>query len=196
MNIKKRIDISKCGLTNDDFVIGCASRIDPVKGITYLIEAFSDLQKKYNYKFKLIIIGEGTVKKDLEKKAALLGVSKSIIFTGYQNNISDWLDVFDVFALPSLAEYHSIGLLEAMRAGKKIVATNVGGNVESVRHLKEGIIVNSKKSKELFDEISKLYDDKNLASELAEAACRRFHNKFSEQASLDNLIEIFNSIRK
>ena len=193
---EQRFDISKWGLSVDNFIIGCASRIDPVKGISYLIEAFVQLHQIYGSKFKLVIIGEGTVKTELEKKAAELGVSKSIIFTGYQNNISDWLNVFDIFVLPSLAEYHSIGLLEAMRAKKAIVATNVGGNTESVRHLKEGVIVNSKNSKQLYDAINQLYNDKTLAIKLGQAAYIRFNNKFSEKATMGNLVDVFNSIIK
>jgi glycosyltransferase involved in cell wall biosynthesis len=193
---QQRLDLEEWGLSVDDFVIGCASRIDPVKGITFLIDAFHELYKIHGNKFKLVIIGEGTVKEELQKKVNNLNLSKSIIFTGYQNNINDWLNLFDVFALPSLAEYHSIGLLEAMRSKKSIVATNVGGNTESIRNLKEGIIVDSKSSKQLFDAINKLYLDRNLSMQLANNAQLRFNKNFSEKASMNKLVEIFLKLKQ
>lgn len=192
--LQNNLDKSAWGLNNDDFIIGCASRIDPVKGLNFLIEAFYDLQKKIGNKLKLVIIGEGTVKNELEKQVNDLGLSESVVFTNYQNNITDWLQIFDIFALPSLSEYHSIGLLEAMRAKKAIVATNVGGNPESIRHLKEGLLVNSKSSKQLYDAISQLYNNKTLASELGENAHKRFNNNFSERSTMNNLVVIFKTI--
>lgn len=188
------INLSKWGLSKNDFIIGCASRIDPVKGLSFLITAFNSLNKKFGNKFKLVIIGEGTCKKDLERQANDLNLSGQIIFTGYQNNINEWLNIFDVFALPSLAEYHSIGLLEAMRAEKTIVATRVGGNPESVRHEKEALLVDSKSSKQIFEAICKIYENKFLATKLAQNAKKRFNNKFSEQASIKNLVKVFKNL--
>ena len=188
------LDLSEWNLSKDDFIIGCASRIDPVKGLNFLIDAFCDLHHKFGDKLKLVIIGDGTIRDELQDQVNNLNLSKSVIFTGYQNNITDWLSIFDVFALPSLSEYHSIGLLEAMRAKKTIVATKVGGNPESVRHLEEGLLVDSKSSAQLFDAISKLYSDKTLALELAKNALERFNNNFSEKASMESLVRIFKNL--
>tara|TARA_B110000046_G_C12987130_1_gene396163 strand:+ start:481 stop:1599 length:1119 start_codon:yes stop_codon:yes gene_type:complete len=192
--LQDNLDLSEWGLNEDDFIIGCASRINPIKGIIFLIEAFYGLQNKFGHKLKLVIIGEGTAKNELEKQVNELGLSESVVFTSYQNNIPDWLQIFDVFALPSILESHSIGLLEAMRAKKAIVATNVGGNPESIRHLQEGLLVDSKSSDQLYDAISQLYNDKALALELGKNACKRFNNNFSEKATMNNLVVIFKNI--
>lgn len=187
----RSVNLSKWNLNKDDFIIGCASRLDPVKGLSYLIDAFHALYKTHGNKFKLVIIGEGTVKEELQKKVNDLNLTNSIIFTGYQNNINDWLNIIDVFALPSLSEYHSIGLLEAMRARKAIVATRVGGNPESIRHLKEGILIDSKSTDQLVLALNQLYSDSNLAQTLAENAFQRFNSNFSEEASMNSLTKIF-----
>lgn len=192
--LQNNLDKNTWNLNKDDFIIGCVSRIDPVKGINFLIDAFYGLQNKFGNKLKLVIIGEGTVKNELEKQVNDLGLSESVVFTSYQNNITDWLQIFDIFALPSLSEYHSIGLLEAMRSKKAIVATNVGGNPESIRHLQEGLLVDSKSIEQLFDAISQLFINKSLAKELGENAQKRFNNNFSENASMESLVSIFKNI--
>ena len=81
-----------------------------------------------------------------------------------------------------------------MRSKKAIVATRVGGNPEPIRHLKEGILVDSKNSQQLFDAISQLYNDKTLALELGNNAYKRFNKKFSEKATMSNLVVIFKNI--
>jgi glycosyltransferase involved in cell wall biosynthesis len=80
-----------------------------------------------------------------------------------------------------LAEYHSIALLEAMRAGKAIVATDVGGNTESVRNLKEGLIVPAADVERLVHAIDRMVIDRSLAKKLGEAARERFKDKFTEE---------------
>ena len=168
------------GIKEDEILLGVASRLDPVKGISYLIEALAKL-KKVNQKYKLVIIGTGTCDTILKKMVIENNLSKKIIFTGYRNDVKECLRAFDIFVLPSLAEYHSIALLEAMRAGKAIISTNVGGNTESVRHEKEGRIIPPANSEMLANAINRYIDNKDLRNSLGAAAKKRFNEKFTEE---------------
>jgi len=127
-------------LDDNDFVIGIASRLDPVKGVEYLVDAFAKVVTLFP-QARLLLVGNGSCENALKEQSVTLGIDDKIRFVGYQADVDAWLDLFDVFALPSLAESHSIALLEGMRAGKAIVATNVGGNPESVEHEKQGLLV-------------------------------------------------------
>jgi len=158
------------GLQYDDFVIGIASRLDPVKGVEYLVDAFAKVVAIFPHT-RLMVVGNGTCENALKKQAAKLGVYEKIRFFGYQDNVDAWLELFDVFALPSLAEYHSIGLLEAMRAGKAIVATNVGGNPESIKHEREGLLV----------------PPADAAALEKSAAIKRFKDDFTEDKMLEKM---------
>lgn len=171
------------GVGDNDTVIGVASRLDPVKGVEYLITAFSRVMNNHENIY-LVLVGSGTLEDKLRKQADSLGVSHRVLFTGFRQDVPECLDAFDIFALPSLAEYHSIGLLEAMRAGKAIVATDVGGNTESVRDGKEALIVSPADAKQLEVALERLVDDKNLCHALAEGARARFLDKFSEDVML------------
>jgi glycosyltransferase involved in cell wall biosynthesis len=174
--LRKEWDIS-----DEEIFIGVASRLDPVKGIGYLVRAFSILIQEYP-QARLVIIGTGTIEDDLKKYVEELGIADRVIFTGFRSDIVNCLEALDIFSLPSLAEYHSIGLLEAMRAAKAIVATSVGGNTESVRHEKEGLIVPAADSDALAKALERLITDIPLRTMLEQNARNRFEKHFTAEA--------------
>jgi glycosyltransferase involved in cell wall biosynthesis len=167
-------------IQENETLIGVASRIDPVKGLTYLVSAFSEIVKKHG-NVKLVIIGTGTIEHNLKLQCEELNIIDKVIFTGFRNDIPDCLSAIDIFVLPSLAEYHSIGLLEAMRAQKAIVATDVGGNTESVRNGQEGLIVASKNSSEIVTAINELIENNDKVVQLSLNARKRFLDCFTEE---------------
>lgn len=164
------------------------SSLFAIKGLNYLIEALAIVAKKTNTSFTYIMIGEGPELNVLKQKAQSLGVAHMIYFAGYQTQIVSWLNFADIYLLPSLSEAHSIALLEAMRAGKAIVATNVGGNPESIRHEKEGLLVPPKQPDALADALLKLLESEQLKKKYGEAAKARFKQKFTEDVMKRNLI--------
>ncbi|HBH48052.1 MAG TPA: hypothetical protein DDX98_05400 [Bacteroidales bacterium] len=168
------------GVQDSEILLGVTSRLDPFKGIEYLIDAFYVLCKKIT-NCKLVIIGSGTIEKKLKEKVIKCGLNQKVIFTGFRSEVPKCLLAIDIFILPSLAENHSIGLIEAMRAGKAIIATNVGGNTESVCHLKEGLIIPAANSKSLIDAIEKLVEHRSLAETLGKSAREKFKKTFTEE---------------
>jgi len=180
------IDRSMYGLSDNDIVIGVASRLDPVKGLPFLLAAFSRLVAMFP-EAKLVMVGDGSCSENLKDQCRKLGVSNSIFFVGYQDNVEAWLELFDIFALPSLAEYHSIALLEGMRAAKAIVATDVGGNTESVRHEQEALIVPPRDPEALEKAISMMLNNVSLRKRLGRNAKSRFEENFTEEVMLKKL---------
>jgi glycosyltransferase involved in cell wall biosynthesis len=166
------------GVKENEILLGVASRLDPVKGLEYLIEALALIQEK-TIRVKLVIIGTGTLDQRLKRQVDQLRLKEKVLFTGYRTDINQCLGAFDIFMLPSLAEYHSIAILEAMRAAKPIIATNVGGNTESVRKHKEALIVPPKDPSSLADAIERLSKDKELREQLGENARLRFLKEFT-----------------
>ncbi len=166
------------GVDDSETLIGIASRLDPVKGISYLVDSFIKLAPKYK-NIKLILVGAGTLDSELKSKVSTAGLDNRIIFTGFRTDIKKCLSAFDIFVLPSLAESHSIALLEAMRAGKAIVATNVGGNTESTRNEKEALIVPPANSDAITEAIERLLKDASLRVRLGQNARQRFLKYFT-----------------
>jgi glycosyltransferase involved in cell wall biosynthesis len=162
--------------------------LDPIKGLDVLMESASQLIQG-KYKVRLVFIGEGPMRAMLEAQALRLGIEHAVHFVGYQANVNDWLHVIDMFALPSFSEAHSIGLLEAMRAGKAIVATNVGGTPESVRNGVEALLVPPNNSEALMEALERLIKDPLLREHLGRAARQRFLVEFTEDTMKRKLVQ-------
>ena len=168
----------KWGVLEDEILVGVTSRLDPVKGISYILKAFKRIEK-LQINLKLVIIGSGSDLKNLKSLSSKLGLTKTVLYAGYRSDIDRCLEALDIYVLPSLFEYHSIALLEAMRAGKAIIATGVGGNTESVRDQKEALIVPPADVDRLAEAIIKLAMDSVLRTKLGNAAKARFVKKFT-----------------
>src|SRR5262249_56746103 len=90
---------------------------------------------------QLVIVGDGPLRESLAGQARTLGVEDSVRFEGTVADVRPVLAAMDVFVLPSRAEGMSNALLEAMAAGRPVVATAVGGNTEVVTDGETGLLV-------------------------------------------------------
>lgn len=187
-------DVVPVKLPTNVVSIGLASRLDSVKGIEYMLRAIPTIKERANNKFHVYILGDGPLENKLKKIANDLLIENEVSFLGYQNNIPEWLASWDIFALPSLHEYHSIALLEAMRAGKAIVATKVGGNEESVSNGIHAFTVPAKDQEALAKALITLINSSELRKRFGANAIERFNSEFTEDIMKKNLISVFKSI--
>ncbi|HHU64232.1 MAG TPA: glycosyltransferase family 4 protein [Clostridiales bacterium] len=128
------------GYDKDNLLIGSVCRLVKGKGLDYLIESIA-LLKHRGIDVKLLIAGEGPYKGALIDRCKYLKLWNNVRFYGYINNITDFYNALDIFVLPTLAEGLGLSILEAMAAGKPVIATRVGGVPEIVTNLQNGILV-------------------------------------------------------
>ncbi len=185
---------AELGFTENDFVIGVASRLDPIKGLNCLIDALPSILRASKH-VGVAILGDGPSKAELEAQCRRLCVSDAVRFAGYKADVPRWLCMFDLFALPSLVENHSIGLLEAMRAGLPIVTTGVGGNPESIEDGVSGLLVPPKDSGTLAKRIITCMRDRSMCDRLGAAARHRFEQEFTLERHLRRTAEWLLSCR-
>lgn len=122
---------SNLGFNDEDIILGTVARLDPIKNQTMMLEAFADvLKEKPNC--RLLIVGDGEMRQQLEVLTDFLGIRERVIFTGYQAKPAPYLALMDVFLLSSFSEGTSMTLLEAMSLGIPSVVTDVGGNKEVI----------------------------------------------------------------
>ncbi len=114
---------------SSDLLILSISRLAPEKGIEYLIEAAVTMPA-LGRRIQIVIAGDGPARARLEELAANLGVADRVTFIGFRQDVGDLLAASDLVVLPSLREGLSIALLEAMAAGKPIIATSIGSQRE------------------------------------------------------------------
>jgi len=173
--LKKKQEL---GIDKDSLIIGNVARLVPMKDHMNLLEAFHSINKSLP-NTKLVIVGDGKLRKDLEKRAEELNLDGSVIFLGIRTDIPEILNVFDVFVLSSESEGLSLSLLEAMAASKPVVATNVGGNSEVIDDGATGLLVPPKNSKGLADALIKILSNKELSNSIGIAGQRKVKERFS-----------------
>lgn len=189
------LNLSKRDEKFDVVKIGLASRLDSVKGIEFLLKAIPLVKLKAKRNFIVEILGDGPLEGELKQLTETLKIQENVHFLGYQNDIPKWLDSWDIFCLPSLFEYHSIALLEAMRAGKAIVASKVGGNEESVTNEDQALTVQPKSPEALADALIRIINDESLRFRLGSNARKRFEMEFTEEIMKKNLVAVFRSLK-
>ncbi len=114
-------------LESTSFVFGTLANFFPAKGLLQYLETCAILHKEFP-KVRFLIIGEGPERKALEARRDILGLTETVILTGYKAQASRLLHAFDAFVLPSNKEGMPWALLEAMAAELPCVATDVGAN--------------------------------------------------------------------
>jgi glycosyltransferase involved in cell wall biosynthesis len=183
-NLRKNL-----GLPEDALIIGTSGRLEPVKGPEFLIKAANRIISQYPNTF-FLFVGDGSLRRDLEKKALDLGIEKNIVFLGWRNDVSKIISIYDIFVLPSLNEGMGRVLVEAMALGKPIVASNAGGIPDLITHGKTGFLVPPKNSKELAKYIQILLENKEKRVKMGLAGKKMALN-FSKEIMVSKTVELY-----
>jgi glycosyltransferase involved in cell wall biosynthesis len=173
-------------------LIGTTGRLMQQKGYHYLIQAMPSVLREFP-RARVIFVGDGPLESELKGLADQVGVSDQCRFLSFRTDIPELLAVFDIFVLPSLWEGLSISLLEALAAGKPIVATNIKGNREVIDHGVNGLLVNPGDPAALAEGIIHLLRDKEKARAMGERAKEKAKAFFSEEAMVRRTLDLYRS---
>jgi glycosyltransferase involved in cell wall biosynthesis len=184
---------AELGLSGDAVVVGTVARLVEPKALHIMIRAVAQVAD-VDPRVRLLVVGDGPLRADLERCASDLGITERVIFTGMRSDIPGLLAAMDIFALSSISEGLPVSLLEAMAAGKPIVATRVGGIPEAVTDRRECLLVEPGDAKALADGIMELIRKPDLAAELGRRAGERVLAEYSIQATARKLEEIYSSL--
>ena len=143
------------GLPTEGRIIVFVGTLVPIKGVELLVDAWINLAKRGAIKSedRLVIVGEGTCRHDLEQRALDGGSGPSVRFTGAlpQATVSDWISAASLLCLPSHNEGTPNVVVEALASGIPVVATRVGGVPELLREGQNGLLVTPGNSPALAD---------------------------------------------
>ncbi len=160
---------AQLGLVPESHLIAVVGRLTEQKGHCYLIEAAQSVVETYP-ETHFLFIGDGELRHDLQQQVQQAALSRHIHFLGIRNDVPDLLAAADLFVLPSLWEGLSMALLEAMAAGKPIVATSVSGTIQAMAHGETGLVVPPRDSQALAGAIAQLLSNPAQAQTLGQAA--------------------------
>jgi glycosyltransferase involved in cell wall biosynthesis len=176
-----------------DRVIGTISRLVWKRGNEELLEAAA-LVRHAIPSATLVVVGDGPLRPALEARARELGLNDGVRFLGAVPQAARLLPHFDVFILSSVLEGMSNSLLEAMAAGRPVVATRVGGNPEVVVEGETGFLVPPKDPRALADAVLRLLRDRELAHRFGEAARRRVESQFSLEQMVHRMEDLYDDL--
>jgi len=176
-------------------IVGTIATYNEQKGLFDLIKVAKRVKER-GVDAVFSVVGEGHLRPRLEAERRALGVEDNVELTGWVTNAATLaLPQFDLFFQPSLWEAMSVVILEAMAAGKPIVATMVGENSRVLEHGVDGLLVQPGDIDGMADAICRVLQDDGLRGRLGEAARRKVTGQFTvdhmvrayEQAYLDVL---------
>ncbi|VAX25486.1 Glycosyl transferase [hydrothermal vent metagenome] len=159
-NLRKELEIPE-----SDIVIGTIAALEGAKDYPNLLNSAKIvLQKVHNVSF--VAIGDGRDRYKIKELHNKLNLGKKFIFTGFQDDVSKYLLLFDIFVLASKEEGLGTSILDAQSLGLPVVATKAGGIPEVVKHNINGVLVNPQNPQELASAIIDLVDDKAKREQL------------------------------
>jgi len=147
---------AKLGLANDKKIIVYVSRLDNMKGLSYLLPAFRTVTE-HKGDCLLALVGEGPYRARLEQQVAQLGLGESVIFAGFRphSEIPMWINACDLVVHPSLLEGSPLPIYETLACGKPVVASRVGGIPEVITSDAYGLLVPPASSEALAESLSR-----------------------------------------
>jgi glycosyltransferase involved in cell wall biosynthesis len=183
----------KWNLKQNAPVIGIVSKLWEGKGHVVLIEAFKALRKEIEDAV-LVIVGEGLLYDKLVEVVNGNGLRDSVLFTGFQMDVSEIIATFDVAVLPSFFEGMGRVLLEAMAMGKPVVASRVGGIPDLVEDGVNGLLVRPGNVKELADALKIMLNGKKLAQKMGNEGRERVKEQFSADAMVHSIEKVYREV--
>ncbi|MDN5941780.1 MAG: glycosyltransferase [Nitrospira sp.] len=168
------------GLQDGGLVIGTVCRlVEPKKGLSVLIRAMDELKRRNSRPpCQLLIVGDGPAREELESLRDRLGLFPWVVFARTRRDIPRILHALDAFVLPSLYEGFGIAILEAMAAGKPVIATAVGGIPEFVVPGETGVLVAPGNASVLADAIERLLGDAHHAKQMGAKGRARAQERY------------------
>ena len=167
MDARVNIDEMKhsLGLNPKNLVVGTVGWLLPIKGPMFLLKAMEAVWQSHP-DTSLVYVGKGEMEEELKNEAFRIGVSDRVTFLGWRDDVPEIMQLLDIFVLPSLNEGMGRVLVEAMAAGKSIVASDTGGIPDLIKHGHNGLLVPPKDSNRLAEAIITLLKDTHRREEM------------------------------
>jgi glycosyltransferase involved in cell wall biosynthesis len=178
------------GFADDDPVLVVLARLDPQKGHRSLLQALPRVLGEFP-KVRLVFVGDGALRSEMELEARALGLQECVRFVGYQSNPIDWLALADFTVLPSYFEGLPIAAIESLAMEKTMVATRVDGIPEVVVDGKTGLTVPPGNPAALAEAICRLLRDPDLRQRLGQAGRDWVKRGFSQEEQVRQTEDLY-----
>jgi glycosyltransferase involved in cell wall biosynthesis len=174
-------------------VVGAIGRLVPQKAMHVLVDAAPALLAAQPG-LRVLIVGDGPLRNDLEAQAVRLGVAHAVRFAGYQEDVVSAYGAMDVFVLPSRDEGFGLVFLEAMAVGVPVVGTRVIGSEDAVEDGVTGLLVPYGNAAALAAAVRRILESPDLARRLRETASERVRRVYSREQCAARVEELYREL--
>ena len=189
---------AELNLREGGFVIGTVSRLDePKKGLAVMLRALANLAGRDGLpSWQWLLVGDGPARDRLRSLASELGLPGQVLFAGMRDDVASVLPMMDIFVCPSLYEGFGIAIVEAMAAGRPVVASAVGGIPEIVVHEDTGFLVPPGDAAALAGALATLLTHPGQARAMGARGQARVRERFSIETAVQQHQQLYESLRK
>ena len=181
------------GIAPGRFAVGWIGRMTAVKRTDDVLVAFKRLRDD-GVDAVLCMVGDGPDRAQLEQRAHELGVVRNTLFLGYQEDVAQFYAAFDALVLPSSNEGTPVSAIEALAAGRPVVATRVGGVPDVVEEGQDGFLVEPGDTDDLAKRLGQLARDPELRKRMGRAGRDRVLPRYAVERLVDDVDRLYRSL--
>ena len=181
------------GIPAEKFVVGWFGRMTAVKRTEDLLTMLTGARER-GIDALLVLVGDGDDRPRLEQRAHDLGIAKSCLFLGYQENVAAWYAVCDAVIISSANEGTPVTIIEAMAAGRPVVATKVGGIPDVVDDHETGFVVRMGDTHAMAERLEILARDPARRAEMGRLGRERVLERYSVSRLVDDVDSLYREL--
>jgi glycosyltransferase involved in cell wall biosynthesis len=199
INLKsKQSVLDSIGLKADEFIVGMIAVFEDRKDYETIIKAAAKLQEQ-KHKIKILLIGDGMLKKSMEELADSLKV-KNVLFLGHKPDVENYIQLLNAGVLTTNHPVHCEGisnsLIECMALGKPIIGTAGGGTNELINDGYNGYLIPPKNPELLAERILYLFNHQAISEEMGRNGLKMAMEKFTLDRMTKDFINVYNAVSK
>jgi glycosyltransferase involved in cell wall biosynthesis len=184
---------SELGIPLTAPLITMIARLDPRKGHAETLAAFERIAASHP-SARLLFVGSGSIRAELEQRAHSLDCAERIIFAGFRRDVGEILAASDIFAHPSFAEPMGLAVLEATAAGLPVVAFADGGTPEAITDQENGLLAPPGDVGALTAALERLLADPAYARQLGAAGRARALREFRPEVASAQYFDVLKRV--
>lgn len=187
INPLKKIDYIETA-ANKEFIFGFAGTLNENKNLFFLLDAYGKFIDKYKDKTKLIIVGNGILRHEVEDRIKKF---YSVEYLGELSNMSSFYNEVDVLIVPSVTESFSLVAAEAMSLGKVIIINENIGIEELIVNEENGLIYNSGQEESLIYYMEKILNSKELYDKISSNSIKTIRERMNFKIFKNEINKLF-----
>lgn len=173
----------------DAFLIGCVGSLSPLKGHSYLLQAFAQIRTEVPHA-RLLLLGNGD-RSEIDRIINRFNLSGGVIFGGYRDDVASCMKAMDVLVHPSLSESFSQVVIEGMAVGAPVIATDRGIVLEAITNGESGLVVPPANAPAIYEAVMRCYRNPGFAARIAKEGRSRVERKFRVDRMADELLSLY-----